>query len=102
MSNQYWLNKVNSLTTNDDYSHYQSSATCYQLVLSDFNISSVITERVGRGEVCEWVSPRGWQCMAVTNLQLAVEKPWSMPGGSAFLHKQDYLLSPCRCSISDI
>ena len=42
--------------------------------------------------------------IALWLLQLAVEKPWSMPGEPPFLHKRAYktLLPPCRGFIPDI
>ena len=53
-------------------------ATCYQLVQSILKIGSALVEKVKQGEVGGH-TPLGhnaWQL-----LQLAVEKPWSAPGG---------------------
>ena len=71
----------NHLTTNDNYSCHRNSAACYQLVQSVLKIGSALAERVGRGEVsgCHPGGDSTWQL-----LQLAVEKPWSMPGGPLF------------------
>ena len=63
---------LNPLTTNDDYSRHRNSATCYQLAQSVLKIGSALAERVGQGEV----GGSTWRL-----LQLAVEKPWSAPGG---------------------
>ena len=75
------LKYINHLTTNDDYGCHQNSAACYQLAQSVLKIGSVLAERVGRGEVggCH---PEGDSACRL--LQLAVEKPWSMPGGPLF------------------
>ena len=53
-------------------------AACYQLAQSVLKIGSVLPERVGRGEVggCHPEGDSAWWL-----LQLAVEKPWSVPGG---------------------
>ena len=57
------------LTTNDDYSHHQNSAACYQLAKSVLKIGSALTESVGQvgGDNSAWQL-----------LQLAVEQPWSV------------------------
>ena len=56
-------------------------ATCYQLAQSVLKIGSVLAERVGQGEVGE-CTPLGDSAMSAWwLLQLAVEKPWSAPGG---------------------
>ena len=74
------------LTTDDAFWHGQI-LPCYQLAQSVLKIDSALAERVGQEEV-------GWYTAmpdsAWWQLQLAVEKPWSMTGGplSAFLHKQ--------------
>ena len=72
--------EVNPLTTNDDYSH-QNLAACYQLAQSVLKIGSALAERVGRGEVggCHLEGDSAWRLW-----QVAVEKPWSMPGGPLF------------------
>ena len=49
-------------------------AACYQLAQSILKIGFALAERVGRGS---WVGDSAWQ-----RLQLALEKPWSMPGES--------------------
>ena len=41
---------LNPSTTNDDYSHHQNSAACYQLAQSILKIGAALAERVGRGE----------------------------------------------------
>ena len=68
---------INPLTT-DNYSCHQNSTACYQLAQFVLKIGSVLAERVGQGEVggryCEGDS-------ALRLLQLAVEKPWSVPSG---------------------
>ena len=68
----------NPLTTNDDYSRHRNSAACYQLAQSVLKIGSALAERVGQGEVggCTPLGDSAWRL-----LQLAVEKPWSVPGG---------------------
>ena len=77
----------NPLTTNDDYSRHRNSSAWYQLAQSVLKIGSVLAERLGRGEVggCH---PEGESASQL--LQLAVEKPWSRPGGTffCFLHKR--------------
>ena len=67
---------INPLTTNDDNSRHRNLAACYQLAQSVLKIGSALAERGGG-----WVSPRdsAWRL-----LQLAVEKPWSMPGRPLF------------------
>ena len=71
---------VNPLTTNDAFLRHQILATRCQLVQSvlKIHVGSVLVERVGRGEVgrCHLEGDSAWQL-----LQLAIEKPWSMPGG---------------------
>ena len=78
---------VNPLTTNDVYSRHRNSAACYQLAQSVLKIGSALAEMVGQGEVggCHPEGDSAWRL-----LQLAVEKPWSVPGGhlSAFLHQR--------------
>ena len=76
---------TNPLTTDDDYSRHQNSATRYQLAQSILKIGSALAERVGQGGVggCHLEGDSAW-CL----LQLAVEKPWSVLGGLFFLHKQ--------------
>ena len=71
----------NPSTTYDDYSRHRNSAACYQLAQSILKIGSALAERVGRGEVggCHTEGDSTWRLM-----QLAVEKPWSMPGGPLF------------------
>ena len=55
-------------------------AACYQLAQSVLKIESdsALAERVGQGEVggCTALGGSTWRL-----LQLAVEKPWSAPGG---------------------
>ena len=72
---------INPLTTNDDYSRHRNLAACYQLAQSVLKIRSALAERVGQGEVggCHPERDSAWQ-----PLQLAVEKPWSMPGEPLF------------------
>ena len=72
---------INPLTTDDDYSHHRNSATCYQLAQSVLKTGSALAERVGQGEVggCHPEGDSAWWL-----LRLAVEKPWSMPGGPLF------------------
>ena len=55
---------------NDDYSHHQNSAACYQLVQSILKIGSVLAERVGHDEVCEstTLTDNAWRL-----LQLAID-----------------------------
>ena len=45
------MQKVNPLTTNDEYSRHRNSAACYQLAQSVLKIGSALAERVGQGEV---------------------------------------------------
>ena len=69
---------VNPLPTDDAFWRCQILDVCYQLVQSVFKIGSVLAERVGQGEVggsTALPDSAWWQ------LQLAVEKPWSMMGG---------------------
>ena len=72
---------VNLLTMNDDYSHHQNSATCYQLAQSVLNIGSALAERVGQGEVGGYTAlgDSAWQL-----LQLAMERAWSVLYGPFF------------------
>ena len=58
-----------------------NSAACYQLVQFILKIGSVLAEMVGQGEVggCHSECDSAWRL-----LQLAVEKPWSVPGGPLF------------------
>ena len=67
----------NPLTTDDALWHHQFLATCYQLVQSVLKIGLALTERVGQAEV-GGCTPLGDSALRL--LQLAVEKPWSMPG----------------------
>ena len=69
---------INPLTTNDTLWHHLTMAACYQLAQSILNIGSALAERVGQGEVggCTPLADSAWRL-----LQLAVEKPWSAPGG---------------------
>ena len=66
----------NLLTTDDAFWHRQTLAACYQLAQSVLKLGSVLAERVGQGEVggCTPLGDSAWQL-----LQLAVERPWSMP-----------------------
>ena len=66
---------INPLTTNDAIWRRQILAACYQLAQS---VGSALAERVGQGEVgrCTALADSAWR-----QLQLPVEKPWSMPGG---------------------
>ena len=72
-------------------------------MLSILKIGSVLAERVEGGEVggCHLEGDSAWRL-----LQLAVEKPWSMPGGPLFCFLAQTSLentpSHCRDSISDI
>ena len=72
---------LNPLTTNDDYSRHQNSATCYQLAQSVLKIGSALAERVGQGEVggCTALADSAWWL-----LQLAIEKAWSVLDGPFF------------------
>ena len=68
----------NLLTTDDAFWHRQILVACYQLAQSILKIGFALAERVGQGEVdgCTALADSAlWQ------LQLPVEKPWSMPGG---------------------
>ena len=69
---------TNPLTTNDDNSHHRNSVACYQLAQSTLKVGSALAERMGREEVggCHPEGDSAWWL-----LQLAVEKPWSVPGG---------------------
>ena len=69
---------LNPLTTNDAFWHRQFLAACYQLAQSVLKIGSALAERVRQGEVggCTALADSAWRL-----LQLAVEKPWSAPGG---------------------
>ena len=53
---------VNLLTMNDDYSHHQNSATCYQLAQSILNIGSALAEQAGQREVggCTALGDSAW------------------------------------------
>ena len=67
---------VNPLTTDDTFWHRQILVACYQLAQK---MGSVLAERVGQGEVGGYTAlpdNAWWQ------LQLPVEKPWSMTGGT--------------------
>ena len=77
----YTYDIINPLTTNDNYSRHRNSAACYQLAQFVLKIGSELAERMGRGEVggCHPEGDSAWRL-----LQLAVEKPWSMPGGPLF------------------
>ena len=70
------------LTTDDTF---WLLATCYQLAQSVLKIGSVVAERVGQGEVggCTPLADSAWRL-----LQLAVDKPWSMPGGLFMVVKE--------------
>ena len=91
------------LTTNDAFWRCQILATCYQLAQSVLKIGSVLAEKVGQWEVggCTALPDSAWR-----QLQLPVEKPWSMAGGPfvCFLAQTglETPLSPCRDSISGI
>ena len=68
----------NPLPTDDTFWHRQILVACYQLVQSILKIGSALAERVGREEVdgsTTLPDSAWWQ------LQLPVEKPWSMTGG---------------------
>ena len=73
-----WPNHFNPLTTDDAFWNRQFLAACYQLAQSVLKIGSALVERVGQGEVggCTTLADSAWRL-----LQLAVEKPWSAPGG---------------------
>ena len=66
------------LTTDDVFWHRLTLAACYQLAQSVLKIGSVLAKRVGEGEVCvcTCLGDSSWRL-----LQLAVENPWSVPGG---------------------
>ena len=77
--------QFNPLPTDDAFWCRQILATCYQLAQPILKIGSALAERVGQGEVGGYTAlpdSTWWQ------LQLPVEKPWSMTVGhlSAFLH----------------
>ena len=68
----------NPLPTNDAFRRRQILAACYQLAQSVLKIGSALAARVGQGEVggsTALADSAWWQ------LQLPVEKPWSMTGG---------------------
>ena len=67
----HFLERINTLTTNDDYSRHRNSAACYQLAQSVLKIGSVLAERVGQGEVGGYtaLADSAWRL-----LQLAIEK----------------------------
>ena len=69
---------INLLTTDDAFWRRLTLAACYQLAQSIFKIGFALAERVGQGEVggCTPLGDSAWRL-----LQLAVEKPWSVPGG---------------------
>ena len=69
---------VNPLPTNYAVWRRLILAACYQLAQSVLKIGSALAERVGQGEVggCTALGGSTWRL-----LQLAVEKPWSVPGG---------------------
>ena len=69
---------VNPLPTDDAFWCRQILPACYQLVQSVLKIGSALAERVGQGKVggsTALPDSAWWQ------LQLPVEKPWSMTGG---------------------
>ena len=72
------MSAVNPLTTNDAFWRHHTLVACYQLVQSVLKIGSAPAQRVGQGEVggCTSLGDSAWRL-----LQLAVEKPWSTPGG---------------------
>ena len=74
---------------------------CYQLAQSVLIIGSALAERVGHGEVgrCTPLGVSAWQL-----LQVAVEKPWLVPGGPfvCFLAQTAIENIPFRDSIFDI
>ena len=77
--------ELNPLPTEDAFWRRQILVACYQLAQSVLKIGSALAERVRHGEVGGSTALPGsawWQ------LQLGVEKPWSMTGGPfvAFLH----------------
>ena len=70
---------LNLLPTDDALWHRHILAACYQLAQSVLKIGSALAERVGQGEVggsTTLPDSAWWQ------LQLLVEKPWSMMGGT--------------------
>ena len=69
---------LNPLAANDNYSHHRNSITCYQMAQSVLKIGSAPAEMVGQGEVGGCHLEGDSACWM---WQLAVEKPWSMPGG---------------------
>ena len=71
------LSRVSPLPTDDTFWR-QILAACYQLVQSVLKIGSVLTERVGQGEVggSTALPDSAWWW-----LQLPVANPWSMSGG---------------------
>ena len=75
---------INPLTTDDTFWRHLTLAACYQLAQSVLKIGSALAEleRVGQGEVggCTPLGDSSWWL-----LQLAVEKPWSVPAGWAFV-----------------
>ena len=77
----------NPLTTNDNYSHHRNLAACYNLAQSVLKIGSALAERMGEGEVggSTALADRAWR-----QLQMAIEKAWSVLDGSssAFLYKR--------------
>ena len=66
---------------NDDYSHHQNLAACYQLAQSVLKIGSLLAERVGQGEVggSTALADSAWWL-----LQLAMERAWSALDGPFF------------------
>ena len=70
---------INPLTTDDAFWCHQILDACYQLAQFVLKIGSALAERVGQGEVGGYTAlpDSAWWW-----LQLAVEKPWSMTGGS--------------------
>ena len=69
---------LNLLTTDDTIWRRQILAACYQLAQSVLKTGSALAERVGQGDEggCTALADSAWR-----QLQLPVEKPWSMPGG---------------------
>ena len=69
---------LNPLSTNDNCSHHQNSATCYQLAQSVLKIGSALAERVGQGKVGGYtaLADSAWRL-----LQLAIERAWSALDG---------------------
>ena len=76
------LSFINPLTTDDAFWRRQILAASYQLAQSVLKIGSALPERVGQGEVggCTALADSAWR-----QLQLPVEKPWSMLGGAICL-----------------